>query len=113
MDPPSFELEFTDIPLFGREEHISQLRDAYNLVTSAGVDSPSSDKVSSGLVVVTGHGGTGKSALVKRTFHVQVALKGNEGHYFVCGKFDQIRSSQPFSVLRLPTHSPVSATKFY
>lgn len=49
--------------------------------------------------VVSGHGGSGKSDLVKRTFQGQFALKGNEGRYLICGKFDQIRSSQPFSAI--------------
>ena len=69
--------------LYGREQEISVLLEAFQRVKSGGIE----------LTLVTGYSGTGKSALVNETHRPLTSTKG----YFIEGKFDQFQRNIPFS----------------
>ena len=91
---PSFALGQQDLPqnfeipdrLYGRAAQVEQLLGAFDRTVNEG---------RTGLLLVTGRGGIGKSALVAELGQPLVARRGQ----FCVGKFDQLARSQPFSAL--------------
>lgn len=91
---PRFDLGLRDVPimfqlpqkLYGRERERLQLLEAFN----RGVESGKSS-----LLLITGPGGVGKSALVQE---VQKQVASFHG-YFIEGKFDQFRRDIPYHAL--------------
>lgn len=71
--------------LYGREDDIRRLLDAYAR-SCAGTP---------GVVLVTGHSGIGKSALIDE---IHRPLARSQG-FFIAGKFDQFRRNIPYSAL--------------
>ncbi|GAA5868990.1 hypothetical protein JCM8547_003243 [Rhodosporidiobolus lusitaniae] len=69
--------------LFGRDESIRKLRDAFERVKES--NRP-------GVVVVKGHSGIGKTSLIETLRNPAVAARG----HFTSVKFDQIKSPVPF-----------------
>ncbi len=69
--------------LYGREEEVLRLMTAFERAGQGGVE----------LVLVAGHSGIGKSALVQA---VQAPVTERHG-YFISGKFDQLRLTVPYS----------------
>lgn len=76
--PPN--LDFSNLRLYGRENEIDELKQAYNRSTD-----------SCQIVWLYGYSGTGKSTLSDQ------ALCSNE--FYCAGKFDRLRSAQPYSAL--------------
>ena len=69
--------------LYGREEEVQGLMTAFERAGQGGVE----------LVLVAGHSGIGKSALVQAV-HAPVTERHG---YFISGKFDQLRLTVPYS----------------
>ena len=72
--------------LYGRRDKIGTILDAFKRVAQGGTLE---------LVLVTGHSGTGKSALVAELHRDIVGKRG----YFIDGKFDQYRRGIPYAPL--------------
>jgi histidine kinase len=68
--------------LYGRDEEIHQLLEAYQRCTQGDME----------LIMVAGFSGTGKSSLVKEIYKPVTERRG----YFVEGKFDQFQRSVPY-----------------
>jgi PAS domain S-box-containing protein len=68
--------------LYGRDKEIDQLRQAFNRVTTG----------EGGLLLVAGHPGIGKTALVHETRRLIVEKHGS----FIEGKFDQLQRNVPY-----------------
>ena len=68
--------------LYGREKEIKHLINAFNQVSEA----------DSGLMLVAGYSGTGKSSLVQEVHKAIVEKRG----YFIEGKFDQYQRDIPY-----------------
>ncbi|WP_053373467.1 AAA family ATPase [Paenibacillus sp. FJAT-27812] len=71
--------------LYGREKELQELLDAYESSYSGSME----------LVLIGGHAGSGKTALVKE---IQTSVRHKKG-YFITGKFDQLNQSIPFEAL--------------
>lgn len=71
--------------LYGRKKQVKELMEAFERV----------EKGKSHLVLVAGYSGVGKTSLIKETHKPIVKRKG----YFIQGKFDQLKSAQPFSAI--------------
>jgi predicted ATPase len=76
--------------LVGREDEVQILRDAYQRV---------SDSQDCEAVLVFGESGSGKTALVRQTFHASNDKPLDDGTLFVSGKFDEIIAARPFSAI--------------
>ncbi|MFZ5569250.1 MAG: PAS domain S-box protein [Thermodesulfobacteriota bacterium] len=70
--------------IYGRKAETGELRSAYNRVSRGATE----------LFIVSGSAGIGKSALVHE-FSKEIHRRG--GH-FACGKFDQIKTHQPYQI---------------
>ncbi|MCP5088875.1 MAG: AAA family ATPase, partial [Rhodobacteraceae bacterium] len=71
--------------LFGREEELTTLLDAFERVAQGGV----------AYLLVSGYAGIGKSALVQELYKPITARRG----YFISGKFDQLQRDIPYVAL--------------
>jgi predicted ATPase/DNA-binding CsgD family transcriptional regulator/GAF domain-containing protein len=71
--------------LYGREKELQELLDAYERSCSGSME----------LMLIGGHAGSGKTALVKA---IQASVMHKKG-YFIIGKFDQLNQSIPFEAL--------------
>jgi predicted ATPase/DNA-binding CsgD family transcriptional regulator/GAF domain-containing protein len=71
--------------LYGREKELQGLSDAYERTCSGTME----------LMLIGGHAGSGKTALVKA---IQMSVMHKKG-YFLTGKFDQLKQSIPFEAL--------------
>jgi len=69
--------------LYGREKEVEALAATYKLVCSG----------QSGLVLVHGYAGIGKTVLIHETLKPLVAERG----YFITGKFDQLQQNVPYA----------------
>ena len=95
-------LDFSNIPLYQREEEIAQLKAVYQRVVVSASSSSSADdgdslpqQTKSELVLVDGYSGTGKTRLVNNAFNDEAAAG-----YFCSGKFDQNQASmQPHAAV--------------
>ena len=91
---PEFALGLSDPPLtfevpdrmYGRAAQVQQLLDTFDTMLRGG---------RTALLLVTGSGGIGKSALVAELGKPLLARRGQ----FTVGKFDQLARSQPFSAM--------------
>ncbi|WP_373528478.1 AAA family ATPase [Nostoc sp.] len=72
--------------LYGREQEITKLLQAFERVLSQGKPE---------LVLVSGYAGVGKSSLVKEIHKPIVRERG----FFICGKFDQYKRDIPYSTI--------------
>ena len=72
--------------LYGREEELAALAGAFERVAASGCPE---------FVLVAGHAGVGKSALVAELHRPVIARRGN----FFCAKFDQYRRGTPYAAL--------------
>lgn len=79
--------EYFEIPdrLYGRSRETERLLDAFDGVCKGG----------SGLVLVSGYSGVGKTSL---TTHIRESVV-QRGGYFVSGKYDQLGRSNPYSAI--------------
>ena len=79
--------EFFEIPdrLYGRSRESESLMAAFDSVCKGG----------SGLVLVSGYSGVGKTSLIK---HIRESVVQRNG-YFVSGKYDQLGRSNPYSAI--------------
>lgn len=71
--------------LYGRQEQIHTLLDAFNRVSQGSKE----------IIFVAGYSGIGKTSLVKEVHKPIVKHKG----YFIQGKFDQLQQSIPYSAI--------------
>ena len=71
--------------LYGRSEETRQLLGAFGSVQEGG----------SGLVLVAGYSGVGKTSLIR---HIREPVAKQDG-YFVSGKYDQLERSNPYSAI--------------
>ena len=71
--------------LYGREPELSKLLGAFDRVATGGKE----------LMMVAGHSGIGKTALVQELFKPMTERRG----YFVSGKFDQLKRDLPYRAL--------------
>ncbi|SFK89279.1 helix-turn-helix transcriptional regulator [Brevibacillus centrosporus] len=71
--------------LYGRENEIAQLRDAYKRAKAGGAE----------LVLVRGFSGIGKTELIKESYR----LAASEKAYFISGKWEQLQQEIPFAPL--------------
>lgn len=69
--------------LYGREEEVKQLLNAFKKVNNGAVE----------MILIAGYSGIGKTSLVRE---VHKPIAGQHG-YFIQGKFDQLQRSIPFS----------------
>jgi len=83
-------LDFHQDELYGRREQLSELTKAFDQVTA-----PTHAGAKSGLVLISGYSGTGKSSLVRKVQRQYI----NRGAHFISGKFDVIRQMQPLSAV--------------
>jgi predicted ATPase/class 3 adenylate cyclase len=83
--------------LFGRQENIIQLFDAYS-------SSFEGDRTT---ILIEGHSGTGKSALVHELFKILKNFKGVKT-YYIAGKFDQFQKSIPYYAFNKAFNSYIS-----
>ncbi|MBT2324667.1 AAA family ATPase [Variovorax paradoxus] len=74
--------------LYGREKEVDALRAAFERARSADATQPS-------ILLVFGHPGIGKTALIHQLYRPIVRQQA----YFVSGKFDQVARSIPFGAL--------------
>ena len=89
--------------LYGREEEISELLEAFERVAGRedagrqrrGDTESDSTSVSSEMMLVSGYAGIGKSALVQELYKPITARRG----YFISGKFDQLQRNIPYSAI--------------
>lgn len=79
--------EYFEIPnrLYGRHRELQRLLDTFDRVRQGG----------SGLVLVAGYSGVGKTSLIQHIRDTVVASNG----YFVSGKYDQLERSNPYSAI--------------
>jgi predicted ATPase/class 3 adenylate cyclase len=68
--------------LFGREKQIEMMTDVFSKVREGGKD----------ILLVYGHSGTGKSALVDRLYRPVI----QDGGFFISGKFDSLKTDVPY-----------------
>lgn len=73
------------IKLYGREQELQELLDAYERSRSGSME----------FVLIGGHAGSGKTALVKA---IQRSVMHRKG-YFITGKFDRLKQSRSFEAL--------------
>ncbi|HEY0992008.1 MAG TPA: AAA family ATPase, partial [Kofleriaceae bacterium] len=71
--------------LYGRRAELGVLTDAFQRVADGSVE----------LVLISGHSGVGKTAVVRELFPLITRERG----YFLSGKFDQVRGDVPYSAL--------------
>ncbi|MBK9498517.1 MAG: AAA family ATPase [Leptospiraceae bacterium] len=83
--------------LFGRQENIIQLFDAYSNAFEG-------DRTT---ILIEGHSGTGKSALVHELFKILKNFKGVKT-YYITGKFDQFQKSIPYYAFNKAFNSYIS-----
>jgi PAS domain S-box-containing protein len=95
--------------LYGREEEISELLEAFERVAGVGermsegvggsiassIHLPIHPSTHSQLMLVSGYAGVGKSALVQELYRPITARHG----YFISGKFDQLQRNIPYSAI--------------
>ncbi len=89
----SFALGLLDVPeqllipqkLYGRDAELLRLLKAFDRVAAGGKE----------LMLVSGHSGIGKTALVQELFKPMTECKG----YFISGKFDQLKRDLAYSAL--------------
>ncbi|MBW4541579.1 MAG: AAA family ATPase [Myxacorys chilensis ATA2-1-KO14] len=106
----SFQLGLQDVwdqfqipqKLYGREEEISELLDAFERVAGGDAERdhiPASSYLgvptSCEMMLVSGYAGVGKSALVQELYKPITARRG----YFTSGKFDQLQRNIPYSAI--------------
>lgn len=72
--------------IYGREEEISILLNAYENVVNTGV---------SEFIIVAGYSGIGKTVLINELYKPIVKEKG----FFISGKFDQYKKGMPYSTI--------------
>ena len=81
--------------LYGREKEVESLLAAFERITGETTSKRAEgaeEKIKSGVVLVSGYSGIGKSTLVKEIYQPITAKKG----YFVSGKFDQYQRDIPY-----------------
>lgn len=71
--------------LYGREQEVKQLIDAFNRVSQS----------ASEIIFIAGYSGIGKTSIVKEVYKPIVEHRG----YFIQGKFDQLRRNMPYSAI--------------
>jgi predicted ATPase/signal transduction histidine kinase/CheY-like chemotaxis protein/tRNA A-37 threonylcarbamoyl transferase component Bud32 len=76
--------------LYGREQEVSRLMDAFRRVSS-----PSQRQGRAEMMLVSGYSGIGKSSLVNEIHKPIVEARG----YFISGKFDQFKRNIPYDSL--------------
>ncbi|MDQ0217450.1 GAF domain-containing protein [Peribacillus cavernae] len=69
--------------LYGREDEINKIKSVFNLAAKGEL----------GIVLIPGHSGIGKTALVNKIHKPLVREKG----YFISGKFDQLQRQVPYA----------------
>ncbi|MDJ0765003.1 MAG: AAA family ATPase [Myxococcota bacterium] len=79
--------------LYGREKEIAVLLDTFERVSQH--DEETSGSGACEVIMVSGHPGIGKSALIQEIHKSIVAKKG----YFISGKYEQIRREVPYSAI--------------
>ncbi len=76
--------------LYGREQEVSLLMDAFRRVSS-----PSQQQGRAEMMLISGYSGIGKSSLVNEIHKPIVEARG----YFISGKFDQFKRNIPYASL--------------
>ncbi|WNG44834.1 AAA family ATPase [Archangium minus] len=80
--------------LYGRQEEVAALMDAFERVVSSGAPE---------LLLVSGYSGIGKSSLVRELHRPIVRARG----FFLSGKFDQFKRDTPYATLSQSFHELV------